>query len=191
MNSKKSPHVILKTLGPIFFKSKHVRHHFCPDFQGFAKVFTDFAQIYTDFTHISGDFAQIFTKPKLLGVRLHPHLLHHWCEINEGFLASKLWRKQLTDEKRKVKDDSDGGAHWRMRHENCSDQSFKCFATHKSWDRQPNNFSKFWSSQLIVLNFKAVRGWIFVVTQKQCWLNAYSSTAHQQLYRLVTVTQQR
>jgi len=33
-------------------------------------------------------------------------------------------------------------------HANCSDQGFRCFATHLSWYRQPNNFPKFWSSQL-------------------------------------------
>jgi len=40
--------------------------------QRFAKVFTHFAQISTDSTRILGDFARIFTKSKVLGVRLQP-----------------------------------------------------------------------------------------------------------------------
>jgi len=56
-----------------------------PRFSGiFAKVFTDFDQISPDFARISRGFAQIFTKPKLLGVRLHPlrpRLLHHWPQL--------------------------------------------------------------------------------------------------------------
>jgi len=83
-------------LGAIFFKSKHVGHHFFSNqnmvgaffasvfrefaqiFTDFKNIFTDFAQISTDFAWIFNDFAQIFTKSKFLGVRLHPHLLHHW-----------------------------------------------------------------------------------------------------------------
>jgi len=34
-----------------------------------------------------------------------------------------------------------------QRHVSCSDQDFKCIAMHLSWDQQPNNFPKFWSSQ--------------------------------------------
>jgi len=32
-----------------------------------------------------------------------------------------------------------------QRHANCSDQGFKCFATHLSWDRQPVNLPEFQS----------------------------------------------
>jgi len=63
---------------------------------------------------------------------------------------------------------------------NCSDQGFKCFATHLSWDQQPHNFPKFWSSARKV----------FVVMQKQYWwwCVAYTATTHQQLCQmLVTV----
>jgi len=36
-----------------------------------------------------------------------------WWKRNEGILTSKLWGEQLTQKKKKVKDRSDGGAHWR------------------------------------------------------------------------------
>jgi len=52
---------------------------FCLYFQGFAQIFRDFVKVSRDFAQISMDFAQIFTKSKLLVVRLHlqhPHLLH-------------------------------------------------------------------------------------------------------------------
>jgi len=52
--------------GRHFFKSKHVRRHFCSNFQGVVKVLSSFARILWD-------FASIFTESKLfLGVRLHP-----------------------------------------------------------------------------------------------------------------------
>ena len=51
---------------------------FCSDFEEFVKVFSDFTQI-------SSDFAQIFTKSKLLEVRLHFHLLHQ-CSTATNFM---------------------------------------------------------------------------------------------------------
>jgi len=45
------------------------------------------AEIFTLFSEISTDFAQIFTKSKLLGVRLHPlhsRPLHHWSVETQG-----------------------------------------------------------------------------------------------------------
>jgi len=60
MTSKQGLHVILPTLGAIF-----------------AQIFRNFAEVFTDFTQIYTDFSRIFNIPKLLGVRLHPHLLHH------------------------------------------------------------------------------------------------------------------
>jgi len=60
---KKGLHVIVHTLGVIF-----------------ARIFKDFAKAFTDFVQICADFARIFTKSKLLWVRLHPlhpRLLHH------------------------------------------------------------------------------------------------------------------
>jgi len=64
------------------FKSLHFDfgHHFKKSVHIIAKVFTHFAQLSTDFSLILRDFARIFTKSKLLGVRLHPlqtHLLYH------------------------------------------------------------------------------------------------------------------
>ena len=51
INPKKDLHVFFcKRWAPFFLD-------FCPDFQGFVRI---------------------FGKSKLLGVRLHPHLLHHW-----------------------------------------------------------------------------------------------------------------
>jgi len=57
-----------------FFKSKHVGRNFRPIFREFVP---DFAKVFTDFAQIFKNFARIFTKSKLLGVRLHPCLLHH------------------------------------------------------------------------------------------------------------------
>jgi len=82
----KSPKLARKTpkkisscdFGWLFFKSKHVGHHFCSGFQGFCDVFRDFDKISTDFARILRDFAGIFTKSKLLGVRLHPRFLCQW-----------------------------------------------------------------------------------------------------------------
>jgi len=61
---------------------------FCSYFQGFdqifrnfVKVFRDFAQISTNFSRILRDFARIFITANLLGVLLHPRLLHQWCSI--------------------------------------------------------------------------------------------------------------
>jgi len=47
-----------------------------------------------------------------------------------------------------VKDNSDGDARWRTEACKLFRSSFSCFATHISWDRQPGNFPKFWTSQL-------------------------------------------
>jgi len=38
-----------------------------------------FAKIFSDFVKIFRDFARIFNKSKLLMVRLHTRLLHHWA----------------------------------------------------------------------------------------------------------------
>ena len=76
-----------------------------------------------------------------------------YCERNVGNVTSKLEGKQLTD-----KNTSWGCTLHRERHANCSNQGFKCFATHLSWDRQPSNFPKFWSSQSIFLYFKTAHG---------------------------------
>ena len=59
---------------------------FCSYFQGVCEGFQRFARILNYFSRILRDFGRISTKPKLLGVRLHPlhpHLLHqciHLCE---------------------------------------------------------------------------------------------------------------
>jgi len=72
---QKGLHVILHLLGAIFFKSKHVGRYFCPYFQGFYEGFHKFCP---DFAWIFREFTRIFTKSKLLGVRLYPRLLHHF-----------------------------------------------------------------------------------------------------------------
>jgi len=68
MTSKKAAlHVILQKLGAIFAQiSRYL-----------AKVFTFFVQISTNFAQIFRDFSRIFTRSKLLGVGVHPRLLHH------------------------------------------------------------------------------------------------------------------
>jgi len=71
----------------ILFKSKHDGRHFCSyfqgvcgDFQGFCEGFHIFCPDFHDFVRILRDFSRIFTKSKLLGVHLHPRLLHHWSK---------------------------------------------------------------------------------------------------------------
>jgi len=71
MTSEKGLHVILQTLGAIFFKSSQIGRHF-------DQIIRDFAKVFTDFSLISMDFTRIFTKSKLLGVLLRPRILHHW-----------------------------------------------------------------------------------------------------------------
>ena len=78
---KKRRNVSIFTMGAIFCKIKahtaivrmfsHILH-FAKISTDFAQISTDFAKISTDFALISNDFARIFTKSKLLGVRLHP-----------------------------------------------------------------------------------------------------------------------
>ena len=67
------------TLGAIFAR---IFREFAQICRYFAKVFTDFAQIFTGFVRMFRDFARIFSKSKLLGVRFHPRLLHHWFHRN-------------------------------------------------------------------------------------------------------------
>jgi len=70
-------------LGIIFFKWKHIGHHFClyfqglclPDFQGFSEGFKGFHRFCPDFCRFClgfTNFAQIFTKWKLLGCACTP-----------------------------------------------------------------------------------------------------------------------
>jgi len=49
-------------------------------YRGFL-IFSDFLKVFRDFAQILTDFSRIFTKSKILGVRLHPRLLHQWCSI--------------------------------------------------------------------------------------------------------------
>jgi len=49
---------------------------------------SDFAKFFTHFVQISTDFARIFTKSKLLEVRLQPHLVHK--HFNEGSAADAV-----------------------------------------------------------------------------------------------------
>jgi len=56
-------------LGAIFAS---IFREFAFIYKDFVKVFTDFPQISTDIVPILRDLAQIFTRSKLLGVRLHP-----------------------------------------------------------------------------------------------------------------------
>ena len=72
MTSKKRPScVFLQTLGAIFSTANVGRHNQTALGAVFAWIVRDFAQIFRD-------FARIFDKSKLLGVCLHPRLLHHW-----------------------------------------------------------------------------------------------------------------
>ena len=71
---KKRLHV---TLGAIFSNQNTLGAIFACIFGVFAQIFRDFAKVFIDFVQISLDFAVIFTKSKLLGVHLHPCLLHH------------------------------------------------------------------------------------------------------------------
>jgi len=72
-------------VGRHIFKSNHVVCHFCPyfqgvwpDFNGFCEGFHRFCPDFPRFAPIYGDFARIFTISKLLEVRFHHRLLHHW-----------------------------------------------------------------------------------------------------------------
>jgi len=56
-------------LGAIFAS---IFREFAFIYKDFVKVFTDFPQISIDIVPILRDLAQIFTRSKLLGVRLHP-----------------------------------------------------------------------------------------------------------------------
>jgi len=76
-----------KRWAPFPSNQTHVVRHFCPDFQ----VFTDLqslSQILPIVTRILQRFCRIFTKSKLLGVRLHPlhpRFLHHCIELFSDF----------------------------------------------------------------------------------------------------------
>jgi len=74
---KKGLHVILPTLGAIFAQI----------FRNFAKVFIDFTQDYTDFARNLKKFTRIFNISKLLGLRLHPCLLHSDAAIQSLLIA--------------------------------------------------------------------------------------------------------
>jgi len=85
VTSKKwSSLVFLQSLGAIFRSQTslgaifaQIFRDFAEIFMDFVRIFRDFAKIFRDFAQIFRDFAQIFNKSKLLGVRLHPRLLHH------------------------------------------------------------------------------------------------------------------
>ena len=62
--------------------------HFCLYFQGFAQIFSNFVKVLRDFSHITSEFAQIFTKSKLLEVRLHLYLLHQCSTVTKLFDAT-------------------------------------------------------------------------------------------------------
>ena len=73
------------TLDDNVFKSKQIGRHFCPyfprvspDFQRFCQGFHRFCPDFPRILPIFRNFARIFTSSKLLGVHLHPRLLHHW-----------------------------------------------------------------------------------------------------------------
>ena len=71
-----------------------------------AKIFRDFQKILRDFARIKRilpgfyGICRIFTKPKLLGVRLHPRLLHQWfhqAEYQTTELSSACQKVILTN----------------------------------------------------------------------------------------------
>jgi len=64
----------LQTLGSVFEMKQRWGH--------FSRIFRDFAQIFRD-------FAWIFNKSNLLGVRLHPRLLHH-CSSENTLVVSRF-----------------------------------------------------------------------------------------------------
>jgi len=49
-----------------------LRAIFAHFFREFAQIFKEFVEVFRNFARILQDFAWIFTKSKLLGVRLHP-----------------------------------------------------------------------------------------------------------------------
>jgi len=66
---------------PLFSNQSVLGVIFTQIFRESYTVLRDFARILEDFAQVLWDFARIFTKSKLLGVRLHPlHLrpLHQW-----------------------------------------------------------------------------------------------------------------
>jgi len=72
------------------YVSKHFKHHFCQISPKLAQISPNLQnknmiskKISTDFARILSDVAWIFTKSKLLGVRLHPRLLHQWYVIHK------------------------------------------------------------------------------------------------------------
>ena len=77
MTSKKELHVLLGRIfakqtrwAPFLSQKSMWGAIFVRISRDFAQIFMDFAYIFTDFAHLSTDFARIFTKSKLLGVRL-------------------------------------------------------------------------------------------------------------------------
>jgi len=65
-----------------------------------TRIFRDFAQIFKDCAQIFMDFARIFNKSKLVGVRSHPRLLHHW--FNETTIPIEACGSQRIEAKRKM-----------------------------------------------------------------------------------------
>jgi len=57
---------------------------------------SDFAKVFTHFAHISTDFARIFTKSKVLGVHLHPRLLHQWLAMQGKWTYTKKKMSNIT-----------------------------------------------------------------------------------------------
>ena len=84
-------------IGRQFPKAKHVWRHLFSNQKTldaiFARIFKElprfsgilrrFSQIFARFPWIFMDFARIFTKSKLLGVCLHPCLLHHCTSASQ------------------------------------------------------------------------------------------------------------
>jgi len=68
---------------------------FAQIFREFVKVLRDFARILWDFAGILWDFARIFTKSKLLGVRLHPCIPASYTSGFNSFLRVLLGKTCL------------------------------------------------------------------------------------------------
>jgi len=78
-------------LGAIFSNHNTLGAIFACIFGEFAQIFRDFAKVFTDFARISLDFARIFTKSKLLGVRLHRCTPASYKPLYENMLFCFIW----------------------------------------------------------------------------------------------------
>jgi len=150
-----SPKLARKKLQKMTSKEKFFMWFWAPFFSHqsilgatFAHIFRDFVKVFRDFAQISKDFVRIFTRSRLLGVRLHSPFPHQCCNRRTFIfgLVVREWIKNCKMSGRKLTRTSIRYTiNGLLKKNNTTKTTFRCF---ESWSKLLFHSQQHWKCRL-------------------------------------------